>query len=169
MSKKNNVKKTIVGVITTTVILQSMMVNALADEIESNNKNETSTNLKKEESLDSVSMDKKIEPYTEISNPENIDTKTKNEIKDDSINLEDKPVVNNNDKDINEKVKGSEIIDIKDINLKRAINEQLRKKDLDADISKSELESLKRLNVHESNISNLDGLQYCINLINSLC
>ena len=150
MSKKNNVKKTIVGVITTTVILQSMMVNALADEIESNNKNETSTNLKKEESLDSVSMDKKIEPYTEISNPENIDTKTKNEIKDDSINLEDKPVVNNNDKDIN---------------LKRAINEQLRKKDLDADISKSELESLKRLNVHESNISNLDGLQYCINLI----
>ncbi|WP_270647563.1 leucine-rich repeat domain-containing protein [Paeniclostridium hominis] len=165
MSKKNNVKKTIVGVITTTVILQSMMVNALADEIESNNKNETSTNLKKEESLDSVSMDKKIEPYTEISNPENIDTKTKNEIKDDSINLEDKPVVNNNDKDINEKVKGSEIIDIKDINLKRAINEQLRKKDLDADISKSELESLKRLNVHESNISNLDGLQYCINLI----
>lgn len=41
MSKKNNVKKTIVGVITTTVILQSMMVNALADEIESNNKNET--------------------------------------------------------------------------------------------------------------------------------
>ena len=164
MSKKNNVKKTIVGVITTTVILQSMMVNALADEIESNNKNETSTNLKKEESLDSVSMDKKIEPSTEISNPENIDNKTKNEIKDDSINLEDKPVVNNNDKDINEKVKGSEIIDIKDINLKRAINEQLRKKDLDADISKSELESLKELNVHESNISNLDGLQYCINL-----
>ena len=160
MSKKNNVKKTIVGVITTTVILQSMMVNALADEIESNNKNETSTNSKKEESLDSVSMDKKIEPSTEISNPENIDNKTKN----DSINLEDKPVVNNNDKDINEKVKGSEIIDIKDINLKRAINEQLRKKDLDADISKSELESLKELNVHESNISNLDGLQYCINL-----
>ena len=164
MSKKNNVKKTIVGVITTTVILQSMMVNALADEIESNNKNETSTNLKKEESLDSVSTDKKIEPYTKISNNENIDTKTKNEIKDDSINLEDKPVVNNNDKDINEKIKGREIIDIKDINLKRAINEQLRKKDLDADISKSELESLKRLNVHESNISNLDGLQYCINL-----
>ena len=141
-----------------------MMVNALADEIESNNKNETSTNSKKEESLDSVSMDKKIEPSTEISNPENIDNKTKNEIKDDRINLEDKPVVNNNDKDINEKVKGSEIIDIKDINLKRAINEQLRKKDLDADISKSELESLKELNVHESNISNLDGLQYCINL-----
>ncbi|SCI95797.1 Internalin-A precursor [uncultured Clostridium sp.] len=164
MSKKNNVKKTIVGVITTTVILQSMMVNALADEIESNNKNETSTNLKKEESLDSVSTDKKIEPYTKISNNENIDTKTKNEIKDDSINIEDKPVVNNNDKDINEKIKEHEIIDIKDINLKRAINEQLRKKDLDADISKSELESLKRLNVHESNISNLDGLQYCINL-----
>lgn len=115
------------GVITTTVILQSMMVNALADEIESNNKNETSINLKKEEPLDSVSTDKKIEPYTKISNNENIDTKTKNEIKDDSINLEDKPVVNNNDKDINEKIKGREIIDIKDINLKKAINEQLRK------------------------------------------
>ena len=165
MSKKNNVKKTIVGVITTTVIMQLMMVNALAGKIESNNKNETSTNLKKEEPLDSVSMEKKIEPYTEISNPENIDTKTKNEIKDDSINLEDKPVVNNNDKDINEKIKEREIIDIKDINLKRAINDQLKKKNLDADISKSELESLKRLNVYESNISNLDGLQYCINLI----
>ena len=139
-----------------------MMVNVLADEIESNDKDITGTSFKKEEHLEPVSMDKKIETSTETSNPESIDTK--NEIKDNNLKIENKPIVNSDVKSVDEKVKDSKIIDIKDINLKRAINKQLRKKDLDADISKSELESLKRLTVIDSKISDLEGLQYCVNL-----
>ncbi|CEI71969.1 immunoglobulin-like domain-containing protein [Romboutsia hominis] len=162
MSKKNNIKKTFVLVITTTVTIQSMMVNVLADEIESSNKDTTGIGLNKEEHLDPISIDKKNEPSTEISNTESIDTK--NEIKDNNLKIENKPIVNSDAKSVDEKVKESKIIDIKDINLKRAINKQLRKKDLDADISKSELESLKRLTVIDSKISDLEGLQYCVNL-----
>ncbi|WP_092923226.1 hypothetical protein [Romboutsia hominis] len=60
MSKKNNIKKTFVLVITTTVTIQSMMVNVLADEIESSNKDTTGIGLNKEEHLDPISIDKKM-------------------------------------------------------------------------------------------------------------
>lgn len=56
-----------------------------------------------------------------------------------------------------------EIINIPDTNLKKAINEILHK-DLDADITRVELESIDRLYLDSNNIKNLEGIQYCINL-----
>lgn len=61
--------------------------------------------------------------------------------------------------------KQAKIINIPDKNLKAAINSKLRK-EVDSDITKSELESIKSLEITSKSIKDLEGLQYCINLSN---
>lgn len=57
-----------------------------------------------------------------------------------------------------------EIVDIPDENLKRAINIQLGKSE-DSDLTKGELKLITKLDVSNSNITSLKGLEYCGNLI----
>lgn len=57
----------------------------------------------------------------------------------------------------------SEIINIPDLNLKRVINEKLGKSK-NADITKAELESIENIWLQDEKVTNLEGLQYCINL-----
>ena len=63
----------------------------------------------------------------------------------------------------NLKSSDSEIINIPDENLVKSINKKLGKP-IYSDITKSELESFEELDIGYSQISNLEGLQYCINL-----
>ena len=58
---------------------------------------------------------------------------------------------------------GEDIVDIPDINLKKRINEHL-KKNPNSDITKSELESITCLRIVGADIERLDGIQYCNNL-----
>ncbi|MCX0357231.1 DUF5011 domain-containing protein [Clostridium perfringens] len=57
----------------------------------------------------------------------------------------------------------SEIVNIPDINLKHALNEALYQS-ADSNITKKQLNSLNKLRLHNKNIENLDGIQYCENL-----
>ena len=58
----------------------------------------------------------------------------------------------------------SDVVQIPDDNLKAALNEKLGVSQSDADITKSQLESITSLLIENRNISNLEGLQYCTNL-----
>ena len=55
------------------------------------------------------------------------------------------------------------VVNIPDANLKKGIYETLGKQDNEI-ITKGELESITYLNLRNSKISNLEGIQYCINL-----
>ena len=58
----------------------------------------------------------------------------------------------------------NEIINIPDINLKRALNEKLNKNEYE-DITKAELESIEFLYIlWGENVNSIEGLQYCTNL-----
>ena len=57
-----------------------------------------------------------------------------------------------------------EIVDIPDENLKRAINIQLGKSE-DSNLTKGELKLITSLDISNSNIKSLKGLEYCGNLI----
>ena len=61
------------------------------------------------------------------------------------------------------KVDDSEIINIPDTNLKKAINKNLGQNPY-SNITKNQLESIKNLNCRKNMIKNLEGLQYCTNL-----
>jgi len=63
----------------------------------------------------------------------------------------------------NKSSKEDEIINIPDINFKKAINLELGK-DENSDITRAELESLQDLSCEDMNIENIEGIQYCINL-----
>lgn len=72
----------------------------------------------------------------------------------------------NNEETIDEK-EISEIINISDVNLKRAINKELDKSDINSSVTKSEIESLKSIssdNGSNKNIKSLSGLEYATNL-----
>lgn len=56
------------------------------------------------------------------------------------------------------------IVNIPDINLKKGINKELDQYE-DAPITKCQLKSLKSLNLGHLSIENLEGIQYCTNLI----
>ena len=68
------------------------------------------------------------------------------------------------EEEISDSSEDEEIVDIPDENLKRAINIQLGKSE-DSDLTKGELKLITKLDVSNSNITSLKGLEYCGNLI----
>lgn len=64
--------------------------------------------------------------------------------------------------DISEDSSANEIINIPDNNLKGVLNKALSQPE-DSDITKGQLEAFNGINLRAKNISNLEGLQYCIN------
>lgn len=64
--------------------------------------------------------------------------------------------------DISKDSSSNEIINIPDQNLKIALNKALSQPE-DSDITKEQLEAFTSINLKGNNISNLEGLQYCIN------
>ena len=68
-------------------------------------------------------------------------------------------------KDITESKKSNQVVNIPDINLRRALNRELHNfNDLEADITVQQLKNIKSLYLHRYTIRNLEGIQYCINL-----
>lgn len=90
-----------------------------------------------------------------IFNTSNASAETNNSSQTSNCNLKSSQVYTSNEK--------STIINIPDLNLKKVINTKLGKSK-NASITKSELESIENIWSPEQNITNLEGLQYCINL-----
>lgn len=65
--------------------------------------------------------------------------------------------------DINITDENSEIVNIPDKNLKKALNKELNQ-DEDSKITKAQMESITQLYLFDLQIESLEGLQYCINL-----
>lgn len=65
--------------------------------------------------------------------------------------------------DINITDENSEIVNIPDKNLKKALNQKLNQ-DEDSKITKAQMESITQLYLFDLQIESLEGLQYCINL-----
>ncbi|MGM9978575.1 MAG: leucine-rich repeat domain-containing protein [Clostridium sp.] len=65
--------------------------------------------------------------------------------------------------DINITDEDSEIVNIPDENLKKALNKELNQ-DEDSKITKAQMESITQLYLFDLQIESLEGLQYCINL-----
>ncbi|GAA0715733.1 hypothetical protein GCM10008904_32870 [Paraclostridium ghonii] len=138
MHKKRQyiMKKIVVSTIVTTMMLQWTPINVLANEGPSENLgNEITTNI------DNKSKEKKIKnsSSTTTGKAKNIETVSKPK----STNI---------------------IVTIPDVNLKKAINKELGQ-DEDAPITNEQLKSLKSLNLGHLSIENLEGIQYCTNLL----
>ncbi|WP_250674610.1 immunoglobulin-like domain-containing protein (plasmid) [Paraclostridium ghonii] len=138
MHKKRQyiMKKIVVSTIVTTMMLQLTPINVLANEGPSENLGkEITTNI------DTKSKEKKIKNSSSTTTEKEKNTETVSKTK--STNT---------------------IVNIPDVNLKKAINKELGQ-DEDAPITNNQLKSLKSLNLGYLSIGNLEGLQYCTNLI----
>lgn len=129
-------KKIVVATIAATMVLKLTPINVLANEESTKNTSEEITT--------------------------NIDNKSKEEEVNNST-----PKMPNEEKitDASSKYKCTNtIVNIPDKNLKKGINKELGQNE-NSDVTKSQLESLKSLNLGRLSIKNLEGIQYCTNLI----
>lgn len=106
----------------------------------------------------------------EERNTEKKENEVSTELEEGQINVEEQPVY---EEEIQAEVQvapsvSSDIVEIPDRNLKRALNNTLKVADLDADITKGQIESVLIFRVSGEiapEISSLEGLQYATNLM----
>ncbi|CEP46126.1 ChW repeat-containing protein [[Clostridium] sordellii] len=156
--RKSNLKNKMVGAITTTMIIQSIPLGVFANDATSDvsvpSNIEHKTNSKSEES-------------NIIANSENKEVKNEEgSVIEDSKNKKVKSEKNNvvfNSENKETRAGSTEIVNIPDINLKKAINKQLSQPE-NSDITKQQLESIKSLISENSKITSIEGIENCTNL-----
>jgi Leucine-rich repeat (LRR) protein len=129
-------KKIVIGTIAATMMLKLTPINVLANEESTKNTNEEITT-----NIDNKSTEEEVNNSTpKMPNEEKItDASSKTKCTNTIVNIPDK-------------------------NLKKAINKELGQ-DENSHVTKSQLESFKSLNLGRLSIKNLEGIQYCTNLI----
>ena len=140
--RKSNLKNKMVGAITTTMIIQSIPLGVFANDATSD-----------------VSVPSNIEHKTNSKSEEGsvIEDSKNKEVKSEKNNV----VFNSENKET--RAGSTEIVNIPDINLKKAINKQLSQPE-NSDITKQQLESIKSLISENSKITSIEGIENCTNL-----
>lgn len=134
-------KKKLFALILSVSITSNLLLsttNVYADEINTNN------------ALSELSLEKNS--YTEEA-PSDLSSKEKSNL-----------IVSTNETNTISTLATDEIVEIPDANLKLVLNEIIGQ-DPTNDITKSHLAQIREIDAQEKNISNLEGLQYCTNLI----